>query len=305
LCLLRKAGPGRRLPTEEPLRYCAMKRVNFLQFVSSAIPPKPAAAGLDGAQLYGVERASGQRAVVYPIPIAGKNIQRGEEDMNRSRFSCLAGIVLGFLVLPMLAVAQNSVKCESNNGRRNYCGQYGQAQMERQISGSPCIEGRTWGVDQGGLWVDRGCRAYFTIRGSSREGGSYRGNDRDNDDRGNNRGNNGGWWQREQGDTWPPRGNWRGSNWGSGGACFYNQSNFTGNFFCLHRGEARESLAGYGDEISSVRTFGGARVDLFDDRNFNGARERVRGDVGDLRALSVRQKPGHTWNNRVSSVRVR
>jgi len=219
--------------------------------------------------------------------------------MKRNRFFWSAGLVLGFLVLPMVAVAQQSFKCESNNGRRNYCGNYGEGQvrLDRQISGSPCVEGQTWGVDRNGLWVDRGCRAYFAIRESRREGGAYR----DNDDRRNN----GGWWQREEGDTWPPRGNWRGSDWGSGGACFYTDTNYGGSFFCLHRGEARESLEGFGDRISSVRMFGGARVVLYDDRNFSGAKDRIDGDVADLRAVGVRQKPGHTWNDRISSIRVR
>jgi hypothetical protein len=184
----------------------------------------------------------------------------------------------------------DSVKCESNDGRRNYCGNYDyrQVRLDRQISGSPCIEGETWGVDRQGLWVDRGCRAYFTIRNYGRGGGRP-----DND-----------WWDPDPSDTWPPRGNWHGGNWGKGGACFYRDRNFRGSFFCLRRGERREALGGYGDDISSIRTFGGARVTVFDDRDFRGAREFLRDDVPDLRQLSVSQKPGHTWNNRISSVRV-
>jgi hypothetical protein len=78
-----------------------------------------------------------------------------------------------FLALPTPAQAQpgysqQTVNCSSNNGRRNYCGQYGNRdiRLARQISGSPCIKGQTWGVDGGGLWVDAGCRADFTIGGS-------------------------------------------------------------------------------------------------------------------------------------------
>lgn len=199
------------------------------------------------------------------------------------------GLAIGLLILPAFAAAQNSIKCESNDGRRNYCGNYDyrQVQLDRQISGSPCIEGETWGVDRQGLWVDRGCRAYFTIRSYGRGGGP------DN-----------GWWDPDPDDTWPPRGNWRGGNWGKGGACFYRDRNFGGSFFCLRRGERRESLGGLGDDISSIRTFGGARVTVFDDRDFRGAREFLRDDVPDLRQISVSQKPGHTWNNRISSVRV-
>jgi hypothetical protein len=57
------------------------------------------------------------------------------------------------------------VTCSSNNGKRNYCNVGGSydVRLVRQISGSPCIQGNTWGVDRGGLWVDRGCRADFSI----------------------------------------------------------------------------------------------------------------------------------------------
>ena len=41
----------------------------------------------------------------------------------------------------------------------------GRAQMTRQISGSACIEGQTWGQDNRGIWVDRGCRAEFQVNG--------------------------------------------------------------------------------------------------------------------------------------------
>jgi hypothetical protein len=72
----------------------------------------------------------------------------------------------------------------------------------------------------------------------------------------------------------------------------------------MRRGEQRDALAGYGDQISSIRVFGGARVSVFDDRNFIGARATLRQDAPDLEQLRVSQKPGHTWSNRISSVRV-
>jgi len=190
----------------------------------------------------------------------------------------------------------NSIKCESNDGHRNYCGNFGQKQvrLDRQISGSPCEEGRTWGVDGRGLWVDRGCRAYFVIRGGpsyGNGGGDYPGG--------------GGWWHQEPGDTWPPHGSSHGGNWGSGGACFYKDTNFRGDYFCLRRGETRDSLGEYGDKISSIRAFGGASAMIFDDRNFTGARDSINGSAPDLRNFRVSQKPDHTWNDRLSSIRVR
>ncbi|WP_433969947.1 DUF3011 domain-containing protein [Tunturiibacter gelidiferens] len=59
-----------------------------------------------------------------------------------------------------------TVTCSSNDGRRNWCdiGPSRDVRMARQISGSPCIQDETWGVDPRGLWVDRGCRADFIVR---------------------------------------------------------------------------------------------------------------------------------------------
>ncbi len=84
-------------------------------------------------------------------------------------FFTAAFIFAALLVLPKPAHAQpgygqQTVNCSSNDGRRNYCGQYGnEVRLARQISGSACIQGQTWGVDRGGLWVDRGCRADFFV----------------------------------------------------------------------------------------------------------------------------------------------
>ena len=188
---------------------------------------------------------------------------------------------------------QGDFTCESNDGRRKYCGDYnaGRVTLQRQISQSPCIQGRTWGVDGRGLWVDRGCRAVFTVGGWS--GGNPGGG-----------GPGGGWWNPNPNDPWPPSGNWNGGNWNRGGACFYRDRNFGGSYFCMRRGDRRESLGGYGDDISSIRVFGGARVVIFDDRNFRGARDMLGQDVPDLRQYSVSQKRDHTWNNRISSVRI-
>ncbi len=55
--------------------------------------------------------------------------------------------------------------CESGDMRRHWCseGLTGQVRLVRQRSDSPCIQGRTWGRDRGGVWVDRGCRADFEV----------------------------------------------------------------------------------------------------------------------------------------------
>jgi len=186
---------------------------------------------------------------------------------------------------------QTTITCSSNDGKRNYCGKYypNQVSLSKQISGSPCIQGRTWGVDGNGLWVDQGCRANFLISGNPGGGGP----------------GGPGWWNPNPGDTWPPKGDWHGGNWGKGGACFYKSSNFGGDYFCMRRGEQNSSLTGgYGDQVSSIRIFGGARVFIYDDRNFSGPRLILTNDAPDLKRYSVAGKPGHSWNNRINSVRI-
>ena len=59
----------------------------------------------------------------------------------------------------------NGVTCASDDGRRHYCAvdTRGGVQLLRQRSGSPCVQGQTWGYDRRGVWVDRGCRADFSL----------------------------------------------------------------------------------------------------------------------------------------------
>lgn len=60
-----------------------------------------------------------------------------------------------------------SVTCASEGGRYRSCAwddSQGRPRLIEQISRDPCIEGRTWGYDRNGLWVDQGCRARFGAR---------------------------------------------------------------------------------------------------------------------------------------------
>ncbi len=57
------------------------------------------------------------------------------------------------------------VRCDSNDNRTRRCDAYVRrgARLERQISKSPCIEGRSWGWDRNGIWVSGGCRGEFSV----------------------------------------------------------------------------------------------------------------------------------------------
>ena len=60
---------------------------------------------------------------------------------------------------------QRVVRCESSNGRTQYCdvGYARDVRLERQLSRGQCTEGYTWGFDRRGLWVSEGCRGEFSI----------------------------------------------------------------------------------------------------------------------------------------------
>jgi hypothetical protein len=68
--------------------------------------------------------------------------------------------------------SSDTISCSSNDGRRAYCDvdTRGGVRLVRQISGSSCQQGSTWGYDSRGVWVDRGCRAEFDVSGG---GSSY------------------------------------------------------------------------------------------------------------------------------------
>jgi hypothetical protein len=59
------------------------------------------------------------------------------------------------------------VTCSSDDNRQHVCGwdrRWGRPYLVRQLSKTRCVEGRTWGYDGRGLWVDDGCRGQFAGR---------------------------------------------------------------------------------------------------------------------------------------------
>ena len=74
------------------------------------------------------------------------------------------GLFILAVALPAMSQG-NVVTCSSDDGRRHTCAAdtRGGVQMTRQHSGSACVQGSTWGFDREGIWVDRGCRAEFTL----------------------------------------------------------------------------------------------------------------------------------------------
>jgi hypothetical protein len=82
------------------------------------------------------------------------------------------------------------------------------------------------------------------------------------------------------------------------GVCFYDDSDFHGDYFCVRAGEGLRSLPiGMNDRISSLRILGRAEVEVFADSDYEGASGRFDSNVRHLRSEG--------WNDVISSVRVR
>jgi hypothetical protein len=74
------------------------------------------------------------------------------------------------------ATQQGIVRCESQDGRSRHCPAdvRGGVALSRQLSRTDCLQGRNWGYDAGGIWVNGGCRADFVVGGYG-DGGPYPG----------------------------------------------------------------------------------------------------------------------------------
>ena len=82
------------------------------------------------------------------------------------------------------------------------------------------------------------------------------------------------------------------------GACFYQNANYRGEYFCVEAGDGYDAMPeGLNDRISSIRLFGDASVTVYRNPRFGGRSTRFTEDVSNL------QEQG--WNDTVSSVRVR
>ena len=80
------------------------------------------------------------------------------------------------------AAMAEQITCESHGSRADACGtvQPGSTvRLVRQLSNSPCIEGRTWGSGDDSIWVSNGCRAVFDVQPPYADSANRDRNDRD------------------------------------------------------------------------------------------------------------------------------
>jgi hypothetical protein len=84
----------------------------------------------------------------------------------------------------------------------------------------------------------------------------------------------------------------------SAGACFYQDANFDGDWFCVGLGDAHDQMPdGLNDRVSSIRVFGNAEVTVFRDPGLSGRSTRFSEDQSNLQFQN--------WNDTISSLMVR
>lgn len=89
------------------------------------------------------------------------------------RNTLIARTVMGAVLLSVAGAASaRTINCASRNYEYEYCrvDTRGGVRLVRQISNADCRQGRSWGFDRNGIWVDDGCEAHFQVGGGS--GGS-------------------------------------------------------------------------------------------------------------------------------------
>ncbi|RPE81500.1 DUF3011 family protein [Vulcaniibacterium tengchongense] len=69
--------------------------------------------------------------------------------------------------LPPPGTRARIVRCDSVGKLPRHCpvDVSGEVRLFRQHSRAACVQGRSWGYDRDGIWVEDGCRAEFEVRG--------------------------------------------------------------------------------------------------------------------------------------------
>jgi hypothetical protein len=81
------------------------------------------------------------------------------------------------------------------------------------------------------------------------------------------------------------------------GACFYEDANYRGSYFCADAGETLSSMpSGANDRVSSIRILGRAEVTVFEDPRFRGNSRQIESDIRDLQI--------EDFNDVISSIQV-
>jgi len=90
---------------------------------------------------------------------------------------------------------------------------------------------------------------------------------------------------------------WEGGPEPRAGACFYQDANYRGPYFCVEAGDDLDSLpSGANDQVSSIRVFGRTQVTVYKDRRFRGESMQFDANVRDL--------DRENFNDTISSIEI-
>jgi hypothetical protein len=87
----------------------------------------------------------------------------------------MALLIVTVLTVPAMPVSgDETIRCESRRNRYQYCpaDTENEVELKREMSRNRCVQWRTWGWDNRGVWVDRGCRAEFEVGDDGMSGGA-------------------------------------------------------------------------------------------------------------------------------------
>jgi hypothetical protein len=110
------------------------------------------------------------------------SLKQTQENRMRSRYifvlvAALSPLGRGALATKAPEELQGQIiPCSSDDGEKHYCTadtRHG-ARLVRQRSQAPCKQAESWGYDEEGIWVDKGCGGEFSL-GRSEDGGDARG----------------------------------------------------------------------------------------------------------------------------------
>src|SRR5664279_2387412 len=94
-----------------------------------------------------------------------QTIPRRRTDVTRSTWTWLLAAASLLAIAPAAQADSGLLTCESRGYQYQYCNAntQGRVIMLRELStGNLCHQGRGWGYDNNGIWVDKGCRAEFS-----------------------------------------------------------------------------------------------------------------------------------------------
>jgi len=85
--------------------------------------------------------------------------------VSKSRAWIQLAVAVAILFVFSSGVSAQTISCSSDDGNRHHCpaDTRGGVRLVKQISGSACQQGYSWGFDRESIWVDHGCRAEFEV----------------------------------------------------------------------------------------------------------------------------------------------